>query len=111
MGALGSSLTPDVLRVFASASLTSSYQLIQSVFSYPVRIMKITSTSSTDVTVSWNGVDDHEYIVAGSFLLIDVSANREASQICEIAKGTSILIKGTAGTGNIYVSTYVVKFP
>ena len=111
MGALGSALLPDVLRTFESASLTSSYQLVGSVFTYPVRIMKITSTSTTDVLVSWDGINDHEIIPAGSFLLLDVSANRETSQICEISKGTSILVKGTAGTGNIYISTYVVTQP
>lgn len=109
MGALGSSLVPDVLRSIASSSVTSSYKLIQSVLTFPTRIMKITNNSTQDVTVSWDGVNDNEYIPAGGFLLLDVSANREASQICEISANTSILVKGTAGTGNIYVSSYYVR--
>lgn len=106
MGGLSTVLYPDVLRSFASASVSSSYQAVGTAFSYPVRIMKITNNSTQDVTVSWDGLVDHEYIPAGSFLLLDVSANRETSLIFDIAKGTQILIKGTAGTGNIYVSTY-----
>ena len=109
MGALGSSLVPDVLRSIASTDVTGTYQVIESVLSFPTRILKLTNNSTEDVTVSWDGENDNEYIPAGSFLLLDASANREASQICEVSKGTAIFVKGTAGTGDIYLSSYYVR--
>lgn len=109
MGLLGSALYPDALRSLASASVSSSYQAVGTTFTNPIRIMKITNNSTQDITISWDGLTDHEYIPAGSFLLLDVSSNAEFSRSCEISSGTQILAKGTAGTGTIYISTYYVR--
>lgn len=104
--ALSSSLYPDVLRSFASASLTSSYQVLGTTLNYPTKIIRLLNNGTTDVTVSWDGITDHDYLPAGSFLLLDVSTNKETSQVFTISKGTQFLVKGTAGTGNIYLSSY-----
>lgn len=73
----------------------------------PIRIFKLTSTSTTDVTVSYDGgTTDHEYLPAGSFLLIDVTSDRAAECEFALGKGVQVSIKGTAGTGTIYLSTY-----
>jgi hypothetical protein len=109
MSGLGSSLYPQTLRSIASASVSGTYAIIGTALTFPARIIKITNNSTQDVTVSWDGINDHEYVPAGSFILLDISSNKETSQICEIAAGTAFLVKGTAGTGNVYLSSYYAR--
>ena len=74
---------------------------------HPIRIFKLTSTSTTDVTVSYDGgTTDHEYLPAGSFLLVDVTSDRAWNCEFALAAGVQVSIKGTAGTGSIFLSTY-----
>jgi len=97
---------PEVLRSIAASTFTGSYQVVGGVLLYPSRIIKFTNNTAVDVTVSWDGTNDHEYIPSGSFLLLDVTANREISNIFGIAKGTQFYAKGSASTGSLYISSY-----
>lgn len=107
MPAVQSKLAFEALRSRASSTLTGSYQTLGVVMAHPIRIFKLTSTSTTDVTVSYDGgTTDHEYLPAGSFLLVDVTSDRAWDCEFALAKGVQVSIKGTAGTGTIYLSTY-----
>ena|ERR1044071_3120524 len=101
----GSRIFPGVLQSIASSEVTSSYQVLGT-FSFPARLFKITNNSDEDVTISWDGTHDHEYVPAGGFVLIDIAANREVSDIFDAMLGTTLYAKGTAGTGNVYLSYY-----
>lgn len=91
-----------------SSTLNGSYQVINAtglpqgcVFVY------ITNASNKDVTVSYDGINDNEYVRASETknLLFQMNALPNA-HVATFAKGTKIYVKGTAGTGNIYVSGY-----
>lgn len=103
---LSSRLYPEVLRSINSATFTGSFQAVGTPLTHSIRIIKFTNNSSVLVTVSWDGVNAHEALPAGSFLLIDVAANREMSQSFEIANGTQFYASGTASTGLFYISAY-----
>jgi hypothetical protein len=109
MGSLSTALYPEPLRLIDSSTLAGVYAPVGSPFLHPIRIMKITNNSDVDVTVSWDGSTDHEIVVAGSFLLLDVSTNKEAALAFEISQNTQISVKGASGTGNIYLSAYYGK--
>lgn len=106
MGALGTKIFPDTIRSIDSATFTGSYQAVGTKLTYPTRIVKFTNNSTVLVTVSWNGSSDHEVLPAGSFLLLDVSSDRETSGIFEIGANTQFSVKGSSGTGLVYISTY-----
>ena len=99
-------LYPDVLRSINSTTFTGSYQKVGTALAYPVRIVKFMNLSGVDVTVSWDGVNDHDVIAAGGFLLLDVSSNRETANQCTIAAGTQFYVKASASTGLFYISVY-----
>jgi len=107
MPAVQSKLAFEALRSRAASTFTGSYQTLGAVMAHPIRIFKITNNTSVDVTVSYDGgTTDHEYIPTGSFLLIDVTSDRVAdSEFC-LAAGVQISVKGAAGTGTVYLSTY-----
>lgn len=102
-------ILPEALRSINSSTFTGSYQTVGTAFANPIRIMKITNNSTKDVTVSWDGTNDHDYVPAGSFVLIDVCTNRDENSSAGalfIALGTQIYVKGSAGTGSVYLSCY-----
>lgn len=107
MGALNIRFLPDTIRSIDSATFTGSYQAVGSVLTFPTRVVKFTNNSTVLVTISWDGTSDHEVLPAGSFMLIDVSANHEAVENrCDIAAKTQFYVKASAGTGLLYISTY-----
>lgn len=106
MSAALSNLFPDVLRSINSASFTGSYQQIGTELTYPTRIIKIYNGSSVGITISWDGINDHEFLPSTGFLLLDVSTNRQSNFQCQISEGTAFFAKGSAGSGLVYLSTY-----
>jgi len=106
MTAALSNMFPDVLRSINSATFTGSYQQVGTALTYPTRILKIYNGANVAITISWDGINDHEYLPASGFVLLDISTNKQSNFQCQIPAGTSIFVKGSAGTGSVYVSTY-----
>ncbi len=106
MPALSTVILPDPIRSINSASFTGSYQTVGTPLTHGARIIKFTNLSGVTVTLSWDGVNDHEVMPANSFVLIDVSGARENSQFLEVQSGTQFYAKGSAGTGLFYISVY-----
>lgn len=98
-----------VLTNIASSTLTSSYKPINaSGLDQPCFTIRITNNSSNDVTISYDGINDNE-IVLKSGGIFDSNSQTNSLPNNKVAmwnKGKVIYIKGTAGTGNIYLSGY-----
>jgi hypothetical protein len=99
-------IQPDTLRSIDSATFTGSYQKLGAVLAQNARLIKFTNNSNKDATISWNGINDHDFIPAGSFLLIDVAANAENAWQFDVPAQTQFFIKGAAGVGLVYLSVY-----
>lgn len=101
----------EVMRSRDSATFTGSYQTIGTPLINPSVLIKFVNNSTVLVTVSVNGVDDHDILPAGSFFLYDIVSDspQETGSIFRKA-GTQFYVKGSAGTGSVYLVTqYVVK--
>jgi hypothetical protein len=99
-------LLPETLRSRDSATFTGSYQTLGSVLTNPARLLHWINDSDQDVFISWDGTNDHSYIPANSFLLLDCGSNRAADNVLAAGAGTQFYIKGSAGTGVVYFSVY-----
>lgn len=97
-------MTPMALISFDSSTLSGSYQSVGAI-TISAQVLKITNNSSVDMTISWDGVHDHDFIPKMSGFVLDVTTNGE-QLFCAIRKGTNIYVKGSAGTGLIYISAY-----
>ncbi len=107
MPAVQNKLAFEALRSRAASTFTGSYQTLGAVMAHPIRIFKLTNNTSVDVTVSYDGgTTDHEILPTGSFLLLDVTSDRAWDCEFALAKGVQVSVKGSAGTGTIYLSTY-----
>lgn len=100
----------EPLRSIDSATFAGAYLDLGTPFENPIRLFKITNDSNVDITVSYNGgTTDHEYVPAGSFVLIDICSNRVWDAELVSAVGTQVSVKGSAGVGLVYLSTYYAE--
>jgi len=104
------SVKPFVLSSILSSGVTSIYAPINSAgFVQAPFFIRINNASSAAITVSYNGVNDHEFIPANSIFELPSQANSQpGAYIALLPKHTIVYVKGTAGTGNIYLSGYYV---
>jgi len=101
-------ITYDVLRSIDSSTFTGSYQNLGSPLSFPCSIIKLINNSTVLVTVSVDGINDHDILPISSYSVYDETANHTKDFVF-LGKGTQFQVKGSAGTGSVYlVSQYIV---
>jgi hypothetical protein len=96
-----------------SSTFTGSYIAFGTGFTYPVRLLHIVNKSNEDVLISFDGgYTDHLYIAAGSYLVYDFGTNRgNSAPVLELAQGSPMMIKGTAGAGDVYCMSAAAVTP
>jgi len=100
----------ETLRSIDSATLTGSYQALGVPLVHPSYICKLVNNSSVLVTISIDGLQDVDVSPSNSFWLYDESKVGVAGAFPALPAGTQIFVKGSAGTGSIYlVSQYIVQ--
>ena len=71
--------------------------------------IRIVNDATTAITISYNGIDDHEYIAPNSFFELNAQANSQPNnQVCLFSVNSTVFIKGVAGVGSISISGYYV---
>lgn len=100
----------ETLRSIDSSTLTGVYQAVGTPFANPSYICKMVNNSTVLVTISIDGINDIDVLPASSFWLYDESKGGTISSAPSLPEGTQIYVKGTAGTGLIYlVSQYIIQ--
>ena len=71
-------------------------------------MIRITNTSDTNVLISFDGgITAHEMVPSGEAVDLNLQANSSPTNFVSLLrKGTVISVRGTAGTGLIYLSGY-----
>lgn len=100
----------ETLRSIDSATFTGSYQNLGSPLAHPSYICKLVNNSTVLVTISIDGINDMDVAPSNSFWLYDEGKVGMNSQYPALPQGTQIMVKGSAGTGLVYlVSQYLVN--
>lgn len=108
MGSYSTRIAWETLRSLDSSTLSGTYAPIGGPLLFPSYICKLVNNSTVLVTVSINGTTDIDVLPANSFFLYDEGKGQQAYQL-SLPQGTQFYVKGTAGTGLIYLSTqYIV---
>lgn len=72
--------------------------------------LKIHNASNIAITISYDGVNDHDYLPAGQTILFDFQTNSQPKNyVANFAKGTVVYVAsvtGAAGAGLVYLSGY-----
>jgi hypothetical protein len=103
MSSLGVRVFYEALRSINSATFTGVYQALGTVLAHNPFLIKMVNNSTVPVTVSIDGIVDHDICPAGSFFLYDETANSSREGGLTVAKGTQFWVKGAAGVGSVYL--------
>lgn len=102
----------EPLRSIDSATFTGDYQAIGEPLANPCTLIKLINASNQLVTISVDGVTNHDVAPANSFWLYDITTNtpREEGSGIFVSQGTQYYVSGSAGTGLVYlVVQYVMR--
>lgn len=101
------------MAVFNTATLTGTYSSLNGTgFSADIKMLKIYNASNVGITISYdNGATDHDFIPPVSTFILDIQANHADNSAYGAGTlngrtGQIIMGKGSAGTGNLYISGY-----
>lgn len=109
MSTLSLRLNVEPLRTLNAGSITGSYTALGNSYAYPVRIYHLQNLTDQSVYYSWDGINNHGILAAGSFILLDVTTNKSLDQGQFIGQGWSTYITqaGSAPTtGAVYLTTF-----
>ena len=95
----------DVLRSVAFGSI-SGYTSIGSPFAHPTRIVKVINQTNADMFISFDGVNNHDYVIAGQTAEYDVATNEVGTAGWFFPVGTTVYVKQVTapGSGSVYVT-------
>lgn len=109
------------MAIFDTSDLTGSFQPMNSAASYTVytgegleyaiKILKFYNGGTTGVTISYDGITNHDYFPPGSTFILDLQTNHSDNSAYGAGtlngrQGLIIYGLGTAGVGNFYISAY-----
>jgi hypothetical protein len=103
------SIAPIPLTSIDSATFTGAYQLVSGAggLTNACFLIRIINNSTKDVTISYNGTNDHDFVPAGKEVQLQFQTNKSPQGYAAlIAQGTKIYVKGAAGVGLVYLSGY-----
>jgi hypothetical protein len=99
------------MATFNTTGLTTAYQSANGAgFSNAIFFLRIVNDSDRDITISYNGVADHDYIPIGGALEIGSQQNAQPNaKEALFPVRTQVFVKGaSAGTGIVTISGYYV---
>lgn len=104
------SLKPLQLTTVLSSAITLVYQPINpDGFEESPCFLRITNGSTQPVLISYNGEDDHEFVLSNSAFDLPSQANSQPNaQVAMFPKYTVVYVRGATGTGNVTLSGYYV---
>jgi len=100
---------PIPLSSINSSTFSGAYQLLSGAagITNACIILRIVNNSTMDVTVSYDGTNDHDYVLTKTTRDIQFQTNAlPQSNSCSLAQGTKIYVKGSAGVGLVYLSGF-----
>lgn len=92
------------LRTYDTSAGDSTFQAVGAVLTNVPRLVKFKNDSNRDVTISYDGVNAHDIILAGDREVEDLTTNKTIESGFGRSKGTQIYARSTSGTGNFYIT-------
>ena len=102
---------PIPLSSIDSSTFTGAYQLLSAAAGIPnpCVMLHMANHSSVAVTISYDGVTDHDFLLAEHERELNFQTNANAQNwAASLAQGTKIYVKAAAGLGSIYLSGFFI---
>lgn len=107
-------ITYEPLRSVDSATLMGAYLKLGTPLAHPASIVKLVNNSTVLITISIDGVTDHDVVPPNSFFLYDETSNSPVNiseESVYMPQGTQYYISGSVGTGLVYLVVQYNKRP
>ncbi len=103
---LGVRVAFETLRSRAfGAPIDGTLRLVGTNFTHPLRLLKIVNTTNALITISYDGINDHDILPTNGFLLYDFTSNRSnASASLTMANRGGVWVSGTPTAGSVFVT-------
>lgn len=100
-------IKPIIMSSINSATLTGAYQVLCASLPEACIIIRFINDSTVPVTISYDGINAHDYALAGSPFILNLQANNRLGNLKSMMKkGTPVYVKGNAGAGYIFLAGY-----
>jgi len=104
--AYGTRVAFDAVRELAFGSISGTYAALGVPIADNVRLLSVSNSTDDEVYISFDGTTNHLRLVANSFKLFDLSANKIRDDGLFIAAGTQVYVKQVSGaptSGSVWV--------
>lgn len=103
--AYGTRAAFEPIREIAFGDITGTYQAVGTALTDHARLVRIVNTMNTEMYISLDGVNDQIRMAAGSFYIMDFSANKVRNDGLFLPIGTIFYVKEVTapGSGNLWV--------
>lgn len=102
----GKKIFPLPMRVIDASTFNGSFLPVSDAVDEPIRIARFINDTDQDVTVSWDGVQNHDFVPAKTALTLDVTSNKTDEGGYFIAVGTQFFVSASVGTGFFNIALY-----
>ena len=112
MMSLSNKVAPIVMTSIDSATFTGNYQLLSGPagIAQALIMMQISNDSDENITISYDGVNDNDFLLAGLDRELQFQTNSsEPGKVAMLPKGTKVYVKGTAGSGSVYLAGWYIS--
>ena len=96
------------LTSISSTTFNSTYQLVNTGgLPHACFLLKMTNNSNVDITISYDGVNDHDFLRNDDELQIASQTNSQPNNFVALfGVGLKVYVKGIAGMGSVYLAGY-----
>ncbi len=99
-------ILPLELSSVAGADFTVGYGALGTL-TKPCVFIRVINNSDQDITISYDGATDHDFVPSDSVFEFSVQALKGATNYAAVLpQGTTIYLKGSVATGAAYLSGY-----
>ena|ERR1700685_870883 len=111
MSLRGQRIRYEPLRSLAFGDISGTYAAVGDPFGNAVRMIMIDNLTDANITISFDGINDHLIIASSSGRVLDYATNRvgPVDQL-EQSEGTIVYVKGDPSVGSIYVSVVYAAY-
>lgn len=96
----------EPIRSAAFGAIGAAYAAVGTATTKPARLIRFVNDTDEAIYISLNGTDNHIYLPASGFLLIDVTANKVRDHGYFFAEATTFYAKRVSGapsSGSLYI--------
>lgn len=94
-------------RTISAATFTGSFIVLGAPLPQACFMIRIVNETDVDVAISYDGTTPHDYIPTETQVTLGFQGNSQPNNYTAlIPKGTQVYVRGSAGSGNIYLIGY-----